>query len=200
MVINIITLHYQSLDHSVIPVSCGAIFNQSPSYKPDQRAMNLLFILLKLEIIHQFFINFLKSSNKINCWRDETGDAPYKFILQGLVFLWILQHWFVLNIWVGWREILQILLFMATNMTDISWGGLILKFKLENFPFLIKIYLFRASNFSKMLHNPENPLIIKWNLFILSSSLPNFNQDVSARPGRQMSTPCRNQGGTFCQK
>ena len=88
---------------------------------------------------------------------------------------------------------------MATNMTDISWGGLILKFKLENFPFLIKIYLFRASNFSKMLHNPENPLIIKWNLFILSSSLPNFNQDVSARPGRQMSTPCRNQGGTFCK-
>ena len=110
---------------------------------------------------------------------------------QDRVFLWILQHWFVLNIWVVWREILQILLFMATNMTDISWGGLILKFKLENFPFLIKIYLFRASNFSKMLHNPENPLIIKWNLFILSSSLPNFNQDVSARPGRQMSTPCR---------
>ena len=80
----------------------------------------------------------------------------------------------------GWK-VLQISLFMATNMTDISWGELILKFKLENFTFLIKIYLFRASNFSKMLHNPENPLIIKWNLFIFSSSLPNFNQRPSSR-------------------
>ena len=78
-------------------------------------------------------------------------------------------------------KVLQISLFMATNMTDISWGELILKFKLENFTFLIKIYLFRASNFSKMLHNPKNPLIIKWNLFILSSSLPNFNQRASSQ-------------------
>ena len=102
------------------------------------------------------------------------------------IFIPSISYWILSRIdlyWIsarGWK-VLQISLFMATNMTDISWGELILKFKLENFTFLIKIYLFRASNFSKMLHNPENPLIIKWNLFILSSSLPNFNQRPSSR-------------------
>ena len=35
------------------------------------------------------------------------------------------------------------------------------------------------SNFFKMLHNLLESLIIKWNLFILSSSLLNFNQQTA---------------------
>ena len=38
------------------------------------------------------------------------------------------------------------------------------------------IYILYEIHFSKQFRNLENPLIIKWNHFILSSSLQNFNQ------------------------